>query len=72
MPKKTGGGGHYNFIFFLNYVLRKTERMPGEPTGRTLAFSYKNQALRENNKKVKNKVLSNQRRKNNNNKKSKK
>jgi hypothetical protein len=25
MPKKTGGSGHYNF-FFLNYILRKTER----------------------------------------------
>jgi hypothetical protein len=36
MPKKTGGGGHYNFIFFLNHVLHKTERMLGELTGRTL------------------------------------
>jgi hypothetical protein len=35
MPKKTGGGGHYNFIFFLNHVLRKTERTQGESTGRT-------------------------------------
>jgi hypothetical protein len=32
MPKKTSGRGHYNFIFFLNHVLRKSER--------TLAFSY--------------------------------
>jgi hypothetical protein len=34
MPKKTGGKGHYNF-FFLNNVLYKTRRTPGEPTGRT-------------------------------------
>jgi hypothetical protein len=26
MPTKTGGKGHYNFIFFLNNVLRKTGR----------------------------------------------
>jgi hypothetical protein len=32
MPKKTGGGGHYNFIFFLYHVLRKTGKTPGEPT----------------------------------------
>jgi hypothetical protein len=35
MLKKTGGGGHYNFIFFLNHILCKTGRTPGEPTGRT-------------------------------------
>jgi hypothetical protein len=35
MPKKTGGRDHYNFIFFLNHVLTKTRRTPGEPTGRT-------------------------------------
>jgi hypothetical protein len=35
MPKKTGSGGHYNFIFFLNHVLHKTERTLGEPTRRT-------------------------------------
>jgi hypothetical protein len=32
--KKTCGGGHYNFIFFLNHVLPKTRKMPGEPTGK--------------------------------------
>jgi hypothetical protein len=35
IPNKTGGGGHYNFIFFLNHILPKTRRTPGEPTGRT-------------------------------------
>jgi hypothetical protein len=35
MPKNIGGGDHYNFIFFLNHVLRKIERTPGEPTRRT-------------------------------------
>jgi hypothetical protein len=35
MSKKTGGGGHYNFIFFLNHVLPKTRRTPGKLTGRT-------------------------------------
>jgi hypothetical protein len=35
MPKKTGGGGHYNFIFFLNHVLHKIRRMSREFTGRT-------------------------------------
>jgi hypothetical protein len=35
MPKKTGDGDHYNFIFFLNNVLYKTGRMLGEPTRRT-------------------------------------
>jgi hypothetical protein len=39
MPKKTGGGGHYNFIFFLNYVLRKIGRTPGEPMEKPLTFS---------------------------------
>jgi hypothetical protein len=29
MLKKTGGGDHYNF-FFLNHVLCKTGRTPGE------------------------------------------
>jgi hypothetical protein len=38
MPKKIGGGGHYNFILFLNHVLRKTGRTPGELTGRTLSI----------------------------------
>ena len=27
MPKKTGIGDYYNFIFFLNHVLRKSERI---------------------------------------------
>jgi hypothetical protein len=37
MPKKIGGGGYCNFIFFLNHVLHKTRRILwGEP----LAFSY--------------------------------
>jgi hypothetical protein len=35
MPKKIGGGGHYNFIFFLNHILHKIERTPGEHTERT-------------------------------------
>jgi hypothetical protein len=35
MPKKTDARGHYNFIFFLNHVLCKTERTPREPKGRT-------------------------------------
>jgi hypothetical protein len=35
MPKKMGGGGHYNFIFFFNHVLCKIEKTPGEPTERT-------------------------------------
>jgi hypothetical protein len=35
MPKKISGGGYYNFFFFLNYVLCKTGRTSGEPTGRT-------------------------------------
>jgi hypothetical protein len=26
MLKKIGGKGHYNFIFFINYILRKIER----------------------------------------------
>jgi hypothetical protein len=26
MPKKTGGGDHYNFFFLLYHVLRKTGR----------------------------------------------
>jgi hypothetical protein len=33
MPQKTGGGGNYNFIFFLNHVLRKTKRTPGKHYG---------------------------------------
>jgi hypothetical protein len=41
MPKKTGGGGHYNFIFFLNHVIPKTGRTSGE----LLAFSYDNSLL---------------------------
>jgi hypothetical protein len=32
MPKKIGGGSHYNFIFFLNHVLHKTRKISGEPT----------------------------------------
>jgi hypothetical protein len=30
MPKKIGGRGHYNFIFFLNHVLHKSGRTLGE------------------------------------------
>jgi hypothetical protein len=33
--KKTGSRGHYNFIFFLNHVLRKTERTSEKPTKKT-------------------------------------
>jgi hypothetical protein len=33
MPKKTGGESHYNFIFFLNHVLRKFERTAEEHYG---------------------------------------
>jgi hypothetical protein len=35
MPQKIGSGSHYNFIFFVNHVLHKTGRTPGEPMGRT-------------------------------------
>jgi hypothetical protein len=41
MPKKISGGSHYNFIFFLNHVLRKTGRTPGEPTGRIPIIFHK-------------------------------
>jgi hypothetical protein len=42
MPKKTSNEGHYNFIFFLNYVLHKTERTLEELTRRTpIIFLFK-------------------------------
>jgi hypothetical protein len=41
MPKKTGGGDHYNFIFFLNHVLRKSGRTPENLRGEPLAFSQR-------------------------------
>jgi hypothetical protein len=41
MPKKTSGGGYYNFIFFLNHVLCKIGRTLGEPTGRTPSIFLK-------------------------------
>jgi hypothetical protein len=41
IPKKTGGGGHYNFIFFLNNVLRNTRRTLREPTKRTPSIFLK-------------------------------
>jgi hypothetical protein len=46
MPKKTDGGGHYSFIFFLNYVLYKTGRTPEEHYGgEPLTFSKKKKII---------------------------
>jgi hypothetical protein len=52
MPKKTGGGSHYNFFFFLNHVLCKTGRTSEEPMGKTLSIFPLNSPLQNKKRKT--------------------